>query len=145
MPRLPRRFRTPPVRGIFRASLIVLAAAAIAYVYERETFGRDAERTTGRVVQMIGQPGGGGTVDPYVLVIRFEHEGQPYHFTSARSVFQQLSGGYETGNRVPVAYDPADPSEARLGDLFHVYPIFGTLLALMGIVLVVTVVLIIRG
>ena len=60
----------------------------------------------------------------------------------SRSVFQQLSGGYETGSRVPVAYDPA---EARLGDSFHVYPVFGALLVLAGIVVIVTVILIIRG
>ncbi|MDX1567356.1 MAG: DUF3592 domain-containing protein [Longimicrobiales bacterium] len=144
MPRLPYRFRTPPVRRISRALLIVLAAAAIAYVYERETFARGAERATGRIVDMIQVPSS-STGDSYELVVRFEHEGQPYHFTSGRSVFQQLSGNYETGNRVPVAYDPADPNEARLGDLFHVYPVFGTLLVLMGIVVGVAVFFIIRG
>ncbi|MFW6206865.1 MAG: DUF3592 domain-containing protein, partial [Gemmatimonadota bacterium] len=144
VPRLPYRLRTPPVRRISRAFLIVLVATAVAYVYERETFGRDAERTTGTVVQTIRQPSG-STGDAYALVVRFERDGQPHHFTSGRSVFQQLSGDYETGSRVPVAYDPADPAEARLGDLFHVYPLFGTLLILMGIVVCVAIFLIIRG
>lgn len=139
------RLRSPAVRRVARATLIVVVAAAAAWAYEWTSFARDMERTTGEIVEMTRTPFSGSTGDPYTLRIRFEAEGEARYFTANRSVFQHLSGDFETGNRVPVAFDPANPAEARLGDFFHVYPVFGTLLAFMGIVLLATVVLIFRA
>lgn len=42
---------------------------------------------------------------------------------------------------MPLAYDPSDPSRARLDDLFHLHPASGTMLLIAVILLVVILVL----
>ena len=92
------------------------------------------------MIEAIRQPSG-PTGDPEALVVRFEHEGRPYHLTTSRTLFQQWSDDHRVGGTVPVAYLTSEPSNARLDDVFHRHPASVTMLVVALIVLVVLVVL----
>lgn len=85
-------------------ALFVVIAAAVGFDGAR--FYAAAERTTGEVVALRRSSKGGGAPD----VAFTTRDGQPRVY---RSTFYSTPS-YRIGDRVPIAYDPADPERVGL-------------------------------
>jgi hypothetical protein len=93
---------------LFLASLLFVAA--LTYTLYTWAWVKDAQQTTGRVVEMIP---GSETSTPYALV-QYTVNDQPYQ---AQQTFTDF-GNYQLGQQLPIIYDPANPGRAKI----HTFP-----------------------
>jgi hypothetical protein len=104
-----------------------LVTAGVVYA-TTTSFLAGAERTTGTVVGLVERPAG-ATEERHRTVwapeVRFAVDGRTIEF---RGNVGSSPPAYEVGDSVQVAYDPADPSDARIvgfTDLYLLPLIFG--------------------
>jgi hypothetical protein len=71
----------------------------------------NGEKTEGTVVRLNEQNDSDGNCCTYVPVVEFEADGRTYSFEGGTA---SDPPAYETGERVPVLYDPADPETAQI-------------------------------
>ncbi|MEV0385848.1 DUF3592 domain-containing protein [Nonomuraea sp. NPDC050643] len=106
------------VGGIFGLIGLVLLCVGIALAASTASFLGSAERTDGTVVSLIarttttrGSDGHARSGTSYYPTVEFAVGGRRYTFVSS-------TGGnppsHKEGESVPVAYDPDDPSDARI-------------------------------
>lgn len=130
---------------IVRAAAIILGALTLGFAWEWNQ-ARGYERTTGEVVR-VEDVFGGPHGDDLDFTIRFQAGGGAHRFSTGRGIIEQFGrfSDLSEGDRAPVAFDPEDPSDARLDTIFHVYPFTMTLATIAGIYLVVVLYLIVTG
>lgn len=130
---------------ILRIGAILTGALTLAFAWEYSR-ARGLEETTGEVVR-VERVFGGSTGDDRRFTIEFDAGAAPHRFATGRGITEQL-GRYSDlaqGDRVPVVYDPEDPTDARLDTVFHVYPISLTVITVGGIYAVTLLVLLFTG
>lgn len=71
----------------------------------------NGEKVEGTVVRLNEQSDSEGDCCTYVPVVEFEAGGRTYSFEGGTA---SDPPAYETGERVPVLYDPADPETAQI-------------------------------
>lgn len=130
---------------ILRIGALLTGALVLAFAWEHSR-ARGMEETTGEVVR-VERVFGGSTGDSRRFTIEFDAGASSHRFATGRGITEQL-GRYSDlaeGDRVPVAYDPEAPADARLDTIFHVYPITLTVITVGGIYAVTLLVLAASG
>ena len=89
---------------LFLASLLFVAA--LIYTLYTWAWVKDAQQTTGRVVEMVPMP---ETNTPSAR-IQYIVNDKPYQYQQAFTDF----GNYQLGQELPIIYDPANPTRAKL-------------------------------
>ena len=113
------------VGGIFGLVGLVLLGIGIALAASTATFLASAERTDGTVIALTARTsttrGSGGHVrrsTNWYPTVKFTVDGRSYSFQSSTG---SNPPSYEEGESVPVAYDPDDPSDARIASFWAAY------------------------
>lgn len=101
-----------------RAGAILLGALTLFFLWERHQAAKD-HSTTGRVVDVESRG------DDRNLTIRYRHGDAPHSFTTGIGIIDHYSGYGDlgVGDSVPVAFDPGEPSGARLDTFSGTHPI----------------------
>ncbi|MET7336738.1 DUF3592 domain-containing protein [Nonomuraea sp. NPDC005650] len=113
------------VGGIFGLIGLVLLCVGVALAASTASFLASAERTDGTVVGLTerttttrGSDGRTRTSTAWYPTVEYTVGGR-------RHSFQSSTGGnppsYEKGDTVPVAYDPGDPSDARIASFWSAF------------------------
>ncbi|WP_329251497.1 DUF3592 domain-containing protein [Actinoallomurus sp. NBC_01490] len=113
------------VGGIFGLVGLVLLGAGIAVAASTASFLASAQRTDGTVVELTARTSttrsSGGhtrTSTNWYPTVKFTVDGRSYSFQSSTG---SNPPAYERGESVPVAYDPDDPSNARIASFWAAY------------------------
>jgi hypothetical protein len=104
------RDRLPPYLADSNFWFLLLAAllfiAALIYTLHTWAWVKDAQHTTGRVVELVP---GRETSTPSARVQYIVND-QPYQYHQTFTDF----GNYQVGQQLPIIYDPTNPGRAKL-------------------------------
>jgi hypothetical protein len=130
------------IGGIFGAIGVILLGVGVAWTVSIAVFLASAERTEGRVVALNERTSSGSRSIVWYPTVEYTVDGRVYSIDSS---FASSPPAYSVGEHVQVAYDPADPPDARIvsfgtnylpatlfGGLGVVFAPLGTVLFVMG-------------
>ncbi|WP_433516645.1 DUF3592 domain-containing protein [Nonomuraea sp. CA-143628] len=113
------------IGGIFGLIGLVLLSVGMALAASTASFMASAQRTDGTVVAMTarntttrGSDGHTRRRMSWYPTVEFTVEGRRYSFRSSTG---SNPPSYETGENVPVAYDPGNPSDARIASFWSAF------------------------
>ncbi|MFG1948111.1 DUF3592 domain-containing protein [Nonomuraea sp. NPDC048826] len=113
------------VGGIFALAGLVLLCVTIVLAVSTASFLASAERTDGTVVELTARTSTTRNSDGYLRrsttwypTVEFTAGGRQYSFESSTG---NNPPAYAKGESVPVAYDPADPSDAQIASFWSAY------------------------
>jgi hypothetical protein len=113
------------VGGIFGIIGVVFLGVGVVLAVSSAIYLASAERAEGRVVALNDRPSSGSRSSVWYPTVEYTVDGRVYAFDSS---FASSPPAYSVGDPVPVAYDPADPSDARIvsfGTSYLLPTIFG--------------------
>jgi Protein of unknown function (DUF3592) len=100
---------------------VVVLGVGTALAVSTARFQASAERTEGTVVALserTSTSSGGGSSTSWYPTVEYTVDGRPYSFDSPVGANPPA---YAEGDTVPVAYDPADPSDAQIASFWSAY------------------------
>ncbi|HLU71877.1 MAG TPA: DUF3592 domain-containing protein [Nonomuraea sp.] len=113
------------VGGIFGLIGLVLLGVTIALAVSTASFLASAQRTDGTVVELTARTSTTRTQDGYTRrsttwfpTVEFTIDGRQYSFQSSTG---SNPPAYTKGEAVPVAYDPDNPSDARIASFWSAF------------------------
>ncbi|TXK34683.1 DUF3592 domain-containing protein [Nonomuraea sp. C10] len=113
------------VGGIFGLIGLVLLCVTIALAASTASFLASAQRTDGTVVELTARTSTTRNSDGYIRrsttwfpTVEFTVDGRQYSFQSSTG---SNPPAYAEGESVPVAYDPDDPSDARISSFWSAF------------------------
>lgn len=112
-----------PLRGPWALLVGMICLGVATYQFlTNSALAQDGVATEALVVAVdsrLGRSSGGHRKRTYALTLEFEDQQGKQH--RERTSYGQSYGGWRRGERVPIVYNPRDPSEFALDDWFDVW------------------------